>query len=408
MPTFRGIPVVTQPADATTDAFGRLRVSTPKTLFDAKQPVDNLPLLFNDVQASGGGTSSTYTKNRASTTLGVSASTAGRRVRQSKRRINYQPGKSPLIEMTRLLTGVGAGNTFEIALADDRNGLGFMNVDGVTYVFKRSFLTGEAVETLVPQDMWNIDRMDGHGLSGITLDVSKNQIFFVDLQYLGVGRVRYGFNIDGQLYYCHEFNHANTTSGVYMSTPNLPIRSVLTNDGTGGAATLEHICDTYIIEGGEELTGIDRTFGRGITPVTNVVNTWTAALSWRLKSTHFDITTIPQAISIYAPSSASYEWGLFLNPTIGGVDAASWVSLADSAIEYDVSRTVTNVISGGYELLGGYATADTSLTGVIIPTQLIIGSTYAGVADQLVLAVRSVAASPAETFLAKVTIRELI
>jgi len=53
------------------DAFARLRVSAPHTLFDSKQIHDNLPRRWDDQEVSGSGTTSTYNTNEASTTMGV-------------------------------------------------------------------------------------------------------------------------------------------------------------------------------------------------------------------------------------------------------------------------------------------------------------------------------------------------
>ena len=82
---------------ATTDAFGRLRISEPFTIFDSKQLHNNQPLFWDDAETSGTGTSSAHSSARASTTISVSATTAGKRVRQSLQRFNYQPGKSQLV-----------------------------------------------------------------------------------------------------------------------------------------------------------------------------------------------------------------------------------------------------------------------------------------------------------------------
>ena len=76
------------------DSLLRLRVSNPVTLFDSKQTVDNQPIVWDDAQTAGGSTTSTYNTNQSSSTIAVSAGVAGTRVRQSKRRFNYQPGKS--------------------------------------------------------------------------------------------------------------------------------------------------------------------------------------------------------------------------------------------------------------------------------------------------------------------------
>ena len=82
---------------ASIDAFARLRVSNPYTIFDSKQIHDNLPRRWDDQEISGSGTTSTYNTNEASTTIAVSSLTAGRRVRQTFMRFNYMPGKSTMV-----------------------------------------------------------------------------------------------------------------------------------------------------------------------------------------------------------------------------------------------------------------------------------------------------------------------
>ena len=76
----------------TLDAFGRSRVSEPYTVFDSKQLGSNQSLFWDDQETSGSGTSSDYSEDTSSTTLTVSATTAGTRVRQTFQRFNYQPG----------------------------------------------------------------------------------------------------------------------------------------------------------------------------------------------------------------------------------------------------------------------------------------------------------------------------
>ena len=87
------------------DAFARLRVSNPQTIFDSKQIADNQPLFWDDAEVSGAGTATLYNTNQASTTISVTANTAGKRVRQTRRWLNYQSGKSQLIIMTAVMSG---------------------------------------------------------------------------------------------------------------------------------------------------------------------------------------------------------------------------------------------------------------------------------------------------------------
>ncbi len=209
---------------ASVDAFGRLRVSNPLTQFDSKQIFDNQPLVWDDAEESGGSTTSTHDPNEASSIIGVTSNTAGKRTRQTFMRINYQPGKSQLIFMTGtlILAGGGSGITSAFGYFDDDNGIFLRHKDGVTSFVIKSKTSGTAIDTVADQSSWNIDKLDGSGASGITLDISKSQILVMDFEWLGGGRVRVGFVAGGQLTYVNEFLHSNSLEGPYMSTPNLP------------------------------------------------------------------------------------------------------------------------------------------------------------------------------------------
>ena len=190
------------------DAFNRLRISPPETLFDSKQIFDNQPL-FWDEATTGTGTSSVYSQDNARTRMSVSADTAGSVTRQTFMRFNYQPGKSQLVLMTGLLTAGGSGLTASMGLYDDDNGIFVESKDGTIQICRRTSTSGSAVDNAVTQANWSVDSFDGTGPSGKTLDPTKTQIFFIDLEWLGVGRVRCGWVIDGQIYVAHEFLNTN-------------------------------------------------------------------------------------------------------------------------------------------------------------------------------------------------------
>lgn len=242
------------------DAFGRWRVSSPISLFDSKRlDQDTEPFFWSEAQTTGSGTSSTFNADRASTTLAVGASTAGTRVRQTKQYFVYQPGKSKLVLITFLAGAAATGITREIGHYTSKNGIFVrQTASGVSFVI-RSFTGGTVAEDEVAQTAWNVDKMNGTGPSGLTLDFAKNQIFWLDMEWLGVGRVRCGFVVDGNFVHCHSFTHSNkVATGVYMTNPNLPIRYLISNDGTGGAATLECLCSSVSSEGGYEFRGMQR------------------------------------------------------------------------------------------------------------------------------------------------------
>lgn len=368
------------------DAFGRFRFASPATLFDSKQIFDNSPLFWNDAETSGGGTGSSHSTDLAASTMTVGASTVGTRVRQTKRRFNYQPGKSQLILMTGVMGAGAAGITRRIGYFDANNGL-FFQLSGTTLsVVRRSYVTGSPVDVAVAQSSWNMDKMDGTGVSGVTLDMSKTQIFLIDFEWLGVGRVRFGFVVDGAIYYCHQLLNANVLSTVYMSTPNLPVRYEISNDGTGGAASLIHICASVMSEGGQEDTGLVRSSSTGNTHLdANTGGTVYAMIGLRLKSTHLGATVKNIYASFLGATVNDYfEWLLVLNPTLGA--ALTYSDVTNSALQVAKGATA-NTVTGGTLLASGFVRAQADAT-VDISNSLLLGSLINGTPDEIILCVR--------------------
>jgi len=389
---------------AGTDAFGRQRVSNPEAIFNSKQIFDNQPLYWDDIQYSGSGTSSTHSTNTASSILAVSATTAGKRIRQTYMRFNYQPSKSQLINITGVLTnsGGGTGIVCEMGIFDDNNGL-FLRKSGNTIsLVKRSSVTGSPVDTVTTRSNWSLDPMDGSGPSQVNLDFTKAQILVIDFEWLGIGRVRYGFNVDGITYYCHEINNANNIDSVYMSTPNLPLRYSIENTGAGAASSIECICGAIISEGGKEEVGTNRYISTNTTAITATKFFTNAVLAFRLKSANVGCTIDITDISTLIDTNDSYEWVLNFNPS--GINNLSFTSLPNSSIEYCVAPNETH-ISGGYNVIGGYAQAKTEANGDPFKALLKLGASITGKRDVLVLGCRPLGTSNANVY-AGVTVRE--
>lgn len=389
----QGLDVVSHPADGELDAFSRLRVSQPYTLFDSKQIHDNQPLFWDDSETSGSGTTSTHSANRASTIIAVSANTAGKRVRQTFQRFNYQPGKSHLVVMTARMDSGAAetGITAEVGYHDDNNGLFFRLKDGVIYVVQKSNATGTPVETAIAQADWNLDTLDGSGdddtnSSGIAIDPTATQILFLDFEWLGVGRVRMGFFIDGRPVYCHQFLNANNLTAVYMSTPNLPIRYSIENDGNAGAAGLEHICSSVASEGGVTDLGVLRHKDSGSIGTLSSGTVY-ALVGIRLKDAYKGAGILLESLSGLATSSNDVaHWELRWNPTVAGT--FTYGDETNSAIQTATGAS-TNTVTGGTEIDGGYFTNALPVT-VAAPNALRLGEAIDGTKDEIVLCVRPV------------------
>ena len=83
----------------------------------------------------------------------------------------------------------------------------------------------KTIDLKIPQSSWNIDRFDGAGPSGMTLDLSRMQMFYMDYSWYGAGFIRWGFRgLDGNVVYGNKFVNNNVNYVAYMRSGNLPAR----------------------------------------------------------------------------------------------------------------------------------------------------------------------------------------
>jgi hypothetical protein len=375
---------------AAVDAFERLRVTTPFTIYETKQIVDSRPIVW-DVLTSLGGTA-VHNSNRASSLLSVTSTNGSQVLRQTKPRMYYQAAKSMAILSTFIMGSTPVGIVKRNGYFDGYNGL-FFQANGPTNSFvMRSNVSGVPVDTVINQSNWNLDKMDGTGTSGITLDITKIQILIIDFQWLGAGRIRFGFVIDGLVRYAHQISNANGITSVYMSTPNLPLRHEITNVSSSSGSTLEPICNAVLSEGGFENKGYLFSVNRGASSLSTVDSAHLYPLiSLRLDVTKLGVIVTPTNFNVLCTSTnANFEWALVLNPTINGTDAVSWQSVTNSGAQYDISRTLTNFLTGGTTLLSGYGAQGSAAINVDVNTIYTLGINLSNISDQIVLGIRKV------------------
>ena len=331
------------------DAFGRIRVAQPLTLFDSSHRYrDNG--LWNTLATSGA--TAVFSPNEGLVNLNVTSTSGSEIVRETAKVFSYQPGKSLLVMSTFVMAPAQTNLRQRVGYFGTENGL-YVQLENSTLSFvERSIVTGLVTETIVNQTSWNADKLDGNGPSGITLDITKAQILFMDIEWLGEGTVRLGFVIDGNFIVCHRFNHANLITSTYITTASLPLRYEITNQGTATASTLKQVCSTVISEGGYELRGAQQAVGTSITaPKTfAVAGTYYPMVGIRLKSTALDAIVITTAVSLLGLGNGkNYAWRIVQSATTTG---GSWVSAGvDSSVEYNLTGTS---VTGGRILAQGY------------------------------------------------------
>ena len=381
-------PTVIVPGGNSVDAFGRLRVSNPLTIFDSKS-IMSKNNLFDESTANGG--TVTYTSNKSTVNLNVTEAAGSKTIRQSKRVMSYQPGKSLLIFNTFVMNAQTTNLKQMVGLFDANNGIFFQDTGSGYQIVRRTYTSGSPVDTEINQADWNGDKLNGTGPSGFTLNAATSNILFIDIEWLGVGSVRVGFVINGQLITAHTFYNANNLTTVYMQTANLPIRYEIQRTGTltAGTYTLQQICSSCISEGGYSPQGLEQMIGTSqINAGVNLstVNTYYNIATIRIKSGRPYAVIVPAGADILNISNSDFEWGLFFNATPSS--AFSYTSFNDN-VEYDL--TTVDLTSTGTRIAGGYLggkTAPFALGGDFIAFANQLGQTISGTSDTLTLGVR--------------------
>jgi len=347
------------PSGMSVDGFGRARSSQPFTLFDSfHRYKDNGKV---NAANSAGGTYQ-FNANTSSIDCTVTTTSGAYVYRETKKVFAYQPGKSLQIMATFVMNPAKTNLRQRIGYFGTENGFylerSAATTSGVSFV-KRTKVSGVVQDIPVDQADWNIDKLDGTGPSLLTLNLDNPQILFMDIEWLGVGSVRMGFVINGELIHCHSFHHSNLTSspkGAYMQTACLPLRLEIENTGTTASnSTYIQVCSTVISEGGYTLAGKPRVAASNLTSGVELVTpgTYYPVVSIRLNPDYPDAIVIPKQIDMLPLKAAEYQYKIIKGATING---AVWANVAtDSVVQYNSNSTAT--ISGGEELNTGYVTS---------------------------------------------------
>ena len=364
------------------DAFGRLRVSDSYTLFDTRTRY------YDHQQFSTTSTNGTvsYNSNDSTFTLTVNGSSGSQVIRETKRVFPYQPGKSLLIYNTFAMAPANANLRQRVGFFGAQNGIYFEQAGSTKYFVIRSYSSGVLQEERIDSTLWNGPD------AAYTIYPEATQIFWIDVEWLGVGSVRCGFVVNGAYKLMHTFHHANrfelgspVFTTTYMTTACLPVRYEITNTGNSGQShSMKQICSSVISEGGYNAFSTSETAGTGITPFRLVTaKAYYPVVSIRLASTRLDSIVLPRQVDILSPTVNYYRWSLLLNATLTG---ATWTGVsATGSVEYDIDARI-NPVTNGTEVASGYISSrELSVLGAdFFSFQL--GRTLSGVSDVISLA----------------------
>lgn len=372
---------------AAVDAFGRLRTSNSFTLFDSHHRyADN----GKWATFASAGCTADHIPNESSIAMIVNGG-GNKVVRESYRVFSYQPGKSLLNLNSFVFSPPVTGLRQRVGLFGVSNGVFLENDGDDNYFVLRTNISGTPSDTnKVSQANWNVDPFDGTGPSGVDLDVSKANLLWMDIEWLGVGDIRIGFVVNGKFHVAHQFHNTNRLTSVYMTTATLPIRYEIETVGVAGTHSMKQICSTVMSEGGYE----KKTLRRIIIRPTNIaasITAYTPIAAYRLNSSNLDAVIIPDSFQVLTDGSSNFEIVMLKNPTtLTNATTLNWVPQGN--VEYCIDATA---LTGGTLWEHQYLSATNQAGGSFVQDQdynwdLQMGrNSFTSTSDVYVLAAKS-------------------
>lgn len=330
------------------DAFGKMQISKQTTL------AEYVPSYDLDSERVGSYTVGTGAVSHLPLSGGLLLAVGTENTASAKRSSHsyhpYQAGQSQFAQVTVACGDVGKTNCSRVwGYGDDTDALLF-KLSGTSFgVLKRGSTTGSVVEEFIPQSEWNVDRLDGSAgefnHSGITLDITKTNIYWLDFQMEGAGRVRFGIFKDGVRVTCHQIDHTNIASAPYMRSGALPISVGIINTGVTGSSSELRVWNASVKTEGEYDPEY-RSFCIEVPTATFTSSSFVPYVSFRSKQ---QFNSIDNRVSAYGSLATVISTGapvlvaFFKNATLTG---PTWAMSPDtlSSVEGDMAATA---ISGG-------------------------------------------------------------
>lgn len=340
-------------------AFGETLVGQLHPQFQGsfEYTVGNTDLNTNTV-ANGG----TVTQASGMAVVGSSTTTASTALFQSKQHAKYRPGLGGNSRFTALFTSPVAGTEQYIGIMGEpgsaeeafKNGYG-IGYNGTTFGFHRW-----VNDTLVTVDQadWD-DPLDGIGASGMTIDLTKLNVWEIRYQYLGAGKIQLCVEDDstGDFVVVHTVLYANNFTEPSVHNPNFFHTMWVNNKATTSNIILKSASYAYFVEGKTSLIELHQPENASGTKQKTTVTTEVAIFTIRNKSTYasktnfIDIILLGMGASIEASSANNLATvRIVKNAILGGTPSYSDINTNNSVIEIDIAGTT---VTGGKELGAG-------------------------------------------------------
>ena len=338
-------------------AFGELLTGqlSPQFQGSFEYTVDNTDLNTTTVTGSG-----TVTQGSGMGIVTTSTTTTSTALFESKQHARYKSGLGGVDRFTCLFTTPVIDTEQYIGLADEvgssatfKNGY-IIGYDGITFGFHR--FQNDTKFTVVLTN-WD-DPLDGSGASGVIIDQTKLNIFFIQYQYLGAGAIKVWYEKpNGDIVKVHTIEYANINTEPSTHNPNFHHTMWVNNKTTTDNLILKSSSYAYFVEGKTSFVELHQPENASGAKEKTSVTTEVAIFTIRNKTTYasktnfIDIVLLSAGASIEASSANNLgNVRVVKNATLGGTPSWSDINTSNSVVEIDISGTT---VAGGKELGAG-------------------------------------------------------
>lgn len=367
-----------------TDLFDRLAVAEDVPLWSYAHRYDDDIDLYWDKQTTGTGNSFTHDADKVVQILDNGTANANEIIYRTYRYFEYSKGRMQSFFMTVNPKGGTANVTKKWGCFDDNNGI-FFHLNGTTpELVIRSKTSGSVVDTVYARASWD-DPMDGTGSSGINLDFTKLNLYYIQYAWLGGNAVEWGIFQDGQKIAIYRAPLSNLSATSYSQSGNLPISYEIKNNAAiVSAQTMEVNCLAVFNNGRQDTLGEVFAVDTGTTEIT-VDTTDIVIAAIRMQSSLNEASLRALNFNLVSPSGNST---IYYKVEIGGsFTGDSWSAISNSIAEGISSfSTYTN----GFVLQSGYVQAGQSIQVEEILSNLYIGRAIDGTSQVLVLTAETI------------------
>ena len=328
--------------------FGTLTVGEPQVIKFYRFAYNNVDNLWHTDIAGSGATS--WDGVRAASQFNVGMLAGDKVSRTTNYYHPYIPGVGRNIEFTCQFGDNGKTNLVRrMGYFDDNDGI-FFEQDGTTiYIVLRSSVSGTPVDTRVAQDDWNLDKANGTDSIAFNLDFTKANMFWIDLQWHGAGRVKIGvYEPLGSRIPIHAFKFIGISDNYpYMRTASLPLRFEMENTGnTISGSTMRTTSSVVRHTSRAQINGDKWTSNSTVKTITDTDGE-IPILSFRPKLTFNGYTnrSIFKGLDVQTINfgSEAVIWRIRFDPYGIALANSDFQSVNDfSTTEYDISSTTVN------------------------------------------------------------------